>query len=410
MAVTKEARRVASKLRHRLALRKAARELEKTDAPLEPGKYRVLVYFGDTAPHLYQLTQWFPALKEVDAVHGVLIVTRSADAALQLRQDPTNPFPVVQAAIHSDLDPIVSRQDPRVVFYVNHHRSNFSMLWHPTMIHVYIGHGESDKLGISASNQLKAYDFGFVAGQAAIDRVRRRLINYDTAHRLIVVGRPQNDSLPEHTKGIEGSLQTVLYAPSWEGDRPANYYGSLKSHGPTIVRSLLADGGYRVIFRPHPLTGKRDPSYAAARDDIAKLLKTAALEDPGSGHLVDLDSDFGWQLAECDVCIADVSAVALDAVAAGKSLVITEPVSASANVSPASVMSRFDLLPQSQAAQIVSWLHNAQSGEQAQTIAEVREYCFGDTTKGAATEAFVDATSRLADLRDSLLSQRDAQN
>lgn len=278
------------------------------------------------------------------------------------------------------------------------------------MIHVYIGHGESDKLGISASNQLKAYDFGFVAGQAAIDRVKRRLINYDTEQRLIVVGRPQNDALPERTKSVERSRQTVLYAPSWEGDRPANYYGSLKSHGPAIVRALLADGGYRVIFRPHPLTGKRDPSYAAARDDVARLVSAAAAEDPGSDHLVDLDSDFGWQLAECDVCVADVSAVALDAVAAGKSVVITKPASANANVSPASVMSRFDLLPHSQASQIVSWLNDAQSGEQAQTISEVREYCFGDTSKWAATRSFTEATSRLADLRDSLLRQRDALN
>lgn len=410
MGLTTEARSIGRKVRHRLALRKAAKDLASTDRSIEPGSKRVLVYFGDTAPHLYQLTQWFEALREVDATLGVLIVTRSPDAALQLRRDPAHPFPVAHAVIHSDLDPIVAAQDPKVVFYVNHHRSNFSMLWHPTMLHCYIGHGESDKLGISASNQLKAYDFAFVAGQAAIDRVRRRLINYDTAQRLIVVGRPQTDALPTPEPTPDGAPRTVLYAPSWEGDRPANYYGSLRSHGPVIVAALLADGGYRIIFRPHPLTGKRDPQYAAARDQVAQMIATSLAKDPAAGHVVDLGSDFGWQLAQCDVCIADVSAVALDAVAAGKPVVITEPAAQSANVSPDSVMSRFDLLPAAEASRVVEWMQEARSGEQAHIISQVRAYCFGDTTDGAATKLFVDQTVRLADLRDSLLAQRDASD
>ena len=189
----------------------------------------------------------------------------------------------------------------------------------------------------------------------------------------------------------------------------ANYYGSLRSHGPVIVAALLADGGYRVIFRPHPLTGKRDPQYAAARDQVAKMIATSLEEDPGAGHVVDLDSDFGWQLAECDLCVADVSAVALDAVAAGKPVVITEPAAASANVPSNSVMSRFDLLPASEAARVVEWLENAQTGEQAEVISQVRTYCFGDTSNGASTKRFVEQTSRLADLRDSMLAQRDAR-
>lgn len=404
-----EARSVARKARHRLALRKATKDLAKTDRSIEPGTRRVMVHFGDTAPHLYQLTQWFHALCEIDAMLGVLIVTRSPDAALQLRRDPSTPFPVAHAVNHNDLDPIVAAQDPKVALYVNHHRSNFAMLWHPTMLHCYIGHGESDKIGISASNQLKAYDFGFVAGQAAIDRVSRRLINYDTSQRLIVVGRPQTDALPARADTPVDAPRTVLYAPSWEGDRPANYYGSLRSHGPVIVAALLADGGYRVIFRPHPLTGKRDPQYAAARDQVAKMIATSLEKDPGAGHVVDLDSDFGWQLAECDLCVADVSAVALDAVAAGKPVVITEPAAASANVPSDSVMSRFDLLPASEAARVVEWLENAQTGEQAEVISQVRTYCFGDTSNGASTKRFVEQTSRLADLRDSMLAQRDAR-
>ena len=67
------------------------------------------------------------------------------------------------------------------------------------------------------------------------------------------------------------------------------------------------------------------------------------------------------------------------------------------------------LLPASEAARVVEWLENAQTGEQAEVISQVRTYCFGDTSNGASTKLFVDQTSRLADLRDSMLAQRDAR-
>ncbi len=402
---------IARKVRRRLALRSAARELAKTDKPLGSGRFDVIVYFADTSENLYQLTQWLEVLRVIDQTHPVVIITRSADAALSLRRNVNNPFPVVQASRHLDIDPIIDGHDPKIAFYVNHHRGNFAMLWHPTLLHVYLGHGESDKLGISASNQFKAYDFAFVAGQAAVDRVKRRLINYDADQRLIEVGMPQIDApQPAAPRALRAtrSPQTVLYAPSWEGDREANSYGSLRSHGLAMVRALIADDRYRIIFRPHPLSGHRERSYGQARDAVAALVSDAAKQHPETGHLVDVGTDFGWQLAEGDVCIADVSAVALNAVAADKPVVVTKPSSGLAIVSDSSVMSRFDLLPADQAGEIAQWLTSAASGKMSQRIAEIRDYCFGDTSPGAATQRFVAATEQVINLRDSLIRERDA--
>ncbi len=405
MSIKAELIDIARSGRHRLKVRNAAIALAKNTTAHPTGEFNVVVYFSDTEVNLYQLRQWFDVLRAVDEVHRVLIIARSPDAALNLSEDPANPFPVAVAARHNELDPLVAKHSPKVVLYVNHHRGNSAMMWHPDSLHVYIGHGESDKIGISASNQLKAYDFTFVAGQAAIDRIERRLINYDTERRLIEVGRPQVDIEYPQSSPRDGLL-TVLYAPSWEGDRAENSYGSVRSHGQALVGALLADKRYRVVFRPHPLSGQRIRAYRKAVEELTATVIAASKRNPERGHVVDTGADFGLSLSQADLCVADVSAVALDAVGAEKPVVVTRPTEKRAIVSQGSVMSRFTLLPVDDAANIGSWLDDAASGDGAEKIAQTREYCFGDSTPGAATRRFVAATSRLANLRDDLISKR----
>lgn len=396
---------IARSGRHRLRVRKAAKQLSQYVDVRPTGTFDVMVYFADTAKNLYQLNQWFDVLQVVNERHRVLIVTRSADAALALSVDPANPFPVTLARRHNEIDPLIEKYASKVVLYVNHHRANFAMLWHPDSLHVYIGHGDSDKIGISASNQLKAYDFTFVAGQAAIDRIERRLINFDGEGRLITVGRPQFDV--EHRAPAAGNgVQTVLYAPSWEGDRVANSYGSVLTHGSAIVETLLADERWQLVFRPHPLSGLRSREYGQKVEALKATIAAANKRNPGRGHRVDTSPDFGSSLAEADMCVADVSAVALDALGAGKPVVVTEPAEPQAIVDPESVMSRLTLLPAVDARSVGSWLEDAAAGDAAATIAELREYCFGDLSPGTATKLFVDATTKVVALRDELISQR----
>jgi hypothetical protein len=58
-------------------------------------------------------------------------------------------------------------------------------------------------------------------------------------------------------------VKTLLYAPTWEGHQPKTDYSSLSEVGPLLTAALpgLAERGIRVIFRPHPGTGRRDPGY-----------------------------------------------------------------------------------------------------------------------------------------------------
>jgi len=400
MSLSADAGKVASKVKSRLARRQLSKRLNASQLPLSPGAYEVVVYFGDPASYLYQLRPWLPVLRELAEQVGVMVIFRSADTALRAMDDPAFDLPVAYAGAHRDIDPIIAEQNLKVVFYVNHHKSNFAMLWQPSVLHIYLGHGESDKAAISASNQLKAYDFTFVAGQAAIDRVKRRLINFDAEKRLIRVGRPQLayeavDQSPPSDKPF-----TVLYAPSWEGDRPFNNYGSVRSHGQPMVDALLRDGRFRVIFRPHPLTGKIDRGYAAASDQISSSLAKAGAGEPGAGHFTDTTKDFGWQVLAADYCVADVSAVALDWLASDKPLVVATPSHQDAVVEPGSVIARLPMIPAKQSADIVTRLMSAAQASSARDLAAAREHCFGDTTPGVANLLFITATQELMQLRD----------
>src|SRR5690606_39644095 len=117
--------------------------------------------------------------------------------------------------------------------------------------HVFINHGESDKMYMT-TNQYKAYDYALIAGQAARDRLTRTLWDFDLDRKTIEIGRPQADYYSGATPYEPDDRRLVLYAPTWEGDRPAAAYGSVASHGEALVGALLADPRYRVIYRPHP--------------------------------------------------------------------------------------------------------------------------------------------------------------
>ena len=62
----------------------------------------------------------------------------------------------------------------RVVLYVNQNTRNFQMFRYGRRWHVFINHGESDKMYMT-TNQFKAYDYAFIEKVALPRRLRRRL-------------------------------------------------------------------------------------------------------------------------------------------------------------------------------------------------------------------------------------------
>lgn len=353
--------------------------------------FRCAVYFSDDPVNLYQIRQWYAPLVELAKVHPVVVLSRSPETTHLLLDEC--PLPVLWAPEIATIETFVADHDLGLVLYVNQNLRNFQMMRFAGPAHVFVSHGESDK-SYMASNQLKAYDRVFVAGRAAIDRIGGALFEFDVKTRAVAIGRPQTDGVFVTPHLPEDGRTTVLYAPTWEGDRPSMRYGSVSSHGTALVRALLADDRVRLVYRPHPRSGSFDPSYVRDSEGIIALMVSANRADPAARHLVDLDTVFGWHLARLDACISDISAVALDWASTGKPLVLTTPADPLVDVEPTRLSVVVPSISTAECDAIVSVLDEVISHPDPRS-AEVVEHYFGDTSPGAATKRFVEACDLL---------------
>lgn len=394
----KDVRRGIKLVRDTLRLRGAQRELHAKLAerpPFEPHYFRIGVYFADGKVNLYQLRQWYKPLAKLAERHPVLILSRATGAALAILEE--SPVPVAYVRRVSDLEQVIHEQDLHVVFYVNQNAKNFQMMRYGRRWHVFINHGESDKMYMT-TNQFKAYDYAFIAGDAARARLDKVLWDYDFGKRAIPIGRPQSDHYLDGTPlpYTPDAREVVLYAPTWEGDRGAAAYGSIASHGVALVRSLLDSGRHRVIYRPHPRSGVVDHEYAVANRAIIQAIAAANAADPTAQHVFDDGPSLGWQLAAADVAIVDISAMVYDRLAAGKPLLITRPVNADAQIDTTGYLSACEWLAASDGdamlARVDEVAHDPGARER---LGYWVERYFGDTTPGATTARFHAAVDRL---------------
>lgn len=352
-----------------------------------------IVFFPDTREGLYQLQGWYGPLKVLHEARGVTIVCMDSRTAQSIRKDVD--IPVLTISQEAFLDALISRSNVRLFLYVNYTPLNFFALRIRSVVHISLLHGDSDK-SVSISNQVKAFDFSFVAGQAAIDRFKQYTALFDAEARCIPIGRPQIDTDPQvvarEQKGPEKG--TVLYAPTWEGGHDTVSYGSVPSHGLSIVKSLLS-AGFRVIYRPHPLTGQRLARHGEADNEIRRYL--SSLSDAEISTSKPLAEDF----AEADLLIGDVSSVVNDWLVTGKPIIVTRSSVTQTREAATRLLALAPRLPEKEADQTGAWareeLDRDPKREERLTLAE---YYLGDTTRGASIGRFLKACEDAALIRD----------
>ncbi len=381
--------------------RRRARALLAERGPVADGTVEVVLYFPDRLENLYQVDQWYEPLRRLAATHAVAVVTRQWESTARLLREC--PVPVHHADRIEDVERFLDRQRVRAVLYVNQNQQNFPAMRWADPAHVFICHGESDKDYMS-SNQLKVYDHVFVAGAAARERILRKLIGFDPGH-LVEVGRPQVDVHHAGPGLPEDGRVTVLYAPTTEGDVPSMRYSSAPDVGVALVRSLLATGRHRVVYRPHPRLGLTVPAFRAANEEILRMLREANRADPAAAHLADTDGPFGWQVDACDVCVTDVSAVAYDWLATGKPLLLTRPSEPRAELPTVGLVTEMDLLDEDGARRGAELVDAAVAAGSERHTALVEHY-FGDTSPGASMQRFLDACDTVVRERDRALADR----
>jgi hypothetical protein len=358
----------------------------------------VMVFFPESPTNTYQLAQWYGVLRRLARTHPVVVITQDSRTTRAVRAD--SGLPVHCVARSRTLDGLVARSDIALCLYVGHNGRNFSALRFTSIVHVYLGHGDSDK-AVSASNQVKAYDFCFVAGQAAADRMRRTVPLYDVDARVVLVGRPQldDDRADEHAGHAPEAAPRVLYAPTWEGAQRSLAYGSVATHGEALVRSLL-EGGLDVTYRPHPRTGAND--FRARERDLAirGLLQGAA-----TGR-VDTTTPLGTAFRGADVLVTDISSLAMEWLPTLKPLVVTTPAGADVVVPESPLLAavpRLDATDAPRAAEVLTTIL-ADDTTLPNRRALVDHY-LGDVTPGAPTRRFIAACEQAIALRQSELAR-----
>ncbi|MEO5662192.1 MAG: CDP-glycerol glycerophosphotransferase family protein [Nocardioides sp.] len=363
----------------------------------------VLAYYADDPTRSYQLIQWLEVLEVLHAQQPVGIVVRDADVETLLRERTS--LPIFRAPTFSDLTELYAELDAQVVLYCNNSPLNFQSLVSSSMLHVHINHGESDKQSM-ASNNAKAYDRVFVAGEAAVQRHVDGLLEFNT-DRLVRIGRPQLDLRPAALIAPT-TRRTVLYAPTWEGDADYNDYTSVDTIGPEVVRRILAVPGVRVVYKPHPkVTTSLAPAIQAGHLAILSLIDEADTREPDAGHTTVLTGNILAVMPDCDAMVTDVSSVGLDwlYLCTDKPILITDR-----HQDPA----RFrDEVPVSHCADIIdetnvsglSSLLEARLDHDEHYFARLamRHFYFDDIQVGDSTTRFLEAVAELARLRDRLL-------
>ncbi|WP_249523114.1 CDP-glycerol glycerophosphotransferase family protein [Modestobacter marinus] len=353
---------------------------------------RVVVFFPEPPRNAYQLEQWLRPLEHLDRRQGVVLITQDSRTTAQLRAGTT--LPVHCVARTATLDGLVSRGRLALALYVSHHPRNFQLLRYPSLAHVYLGHGESDK-AVSASNQLKAYDRSFVAGQAAVDRIAGELMWFDL-DRLVRIGRPQVSIAERHRPA--GQRPTVLYAPTWEGGQPSMAYSSVPTHGEALVRSLTG-AGLRVVYRAHPRTGANRRDVAEADAALRRVFDEPAVQATGS--VLDPGGPLTEAFSDADLLITDVSSVAVEWLPTGRPLVVTEPAEAGAVVPPSPLLAATPRLAQTAAADTAELVRRCleDDPERAARGALVEHY-LGGGDPAAALGRFLDACQDVLTARD----------
>ncbi|MET9448334.1 hypothetical protein [Streptomyces cinerochromogenes] len=242
-------------------------------------KPETVLYFSGSKDSAYQVNMWLETMEQLDT--RPLIILRER-VILNNLAPTTVPVICVPGGVHLmnlDLSTV------RVALYAANVGKNIHLLRVPTMKHVFIGHGDSDKLA-SVNPYSKVYDEVWTAGRAGRDRYAIADVGVRDED-IVEVGRPQLapiqswQGVPEGPRGgaTDERCPTVLYAPTWEGwdGNPGNT--SIVLAGENIVKRLVtADPPVRVLYKPHPFTGTVSKDAKAAHQRITALVEKAAAE------------------------------------------------------------------------------------------------------------------------------------
>jgi len=209
------------------------------------------VCFGEKADSIYWLRDWLEVFLEFNV--EFLIVLRSKELQNWVFEN----YPLIDSVtvngFQSVFDLYKVSESTRLALYPINSMYNHMFVRLSSVRHVFIGHGDSDKLS-SANKALRMFDEIWCTGQAQVDR----MLNQDfdcKGVRLRKVGRPGLLRLFSASKEKEAKNK-ILYLPTWEGSDERWDYSSACIVD-EILESIVKNSSLSVNVRLHPFIGRR---------------------------------------------------------------------------------------------------------------------------------------------------------
>ncbi|MEI6622826.1 MAG: CDP-glycerol glycerophosphotransferase family protein [Actinomycetes bacterium] len=230
---------------------------------------------GTDVASLYQIRGWLATMERVREPAIILMRSHEQFEELGPTTIPTVSMPMTNDFVSMDLSSL------RAGLYLANTGDIIHLVREPSAMSAFIGHGDSDKAS-SFNPYSKVYDQLWLAGEAGANRYRRANIGVHE-DQFVYVGRPQLDAIETRDAGRRSDhVPTILYAPTWEGVATEQQYTSLLGESVALIEAILASTTpVRVVYKPHPYTGRRLPQARNVHRRIVALLDTA---NERSGH------------------------------------------------------------------------------------------------------------------------------
>jgi len=151
----------------------------------------------------------------------------------------------------------------KLILYMFNAQSNCRMVAYREAKHVFIGHGESNKLS-SAKPIFRIYDQIAVSGVGSIQRFLKRNIFTECdiqQNKFLLVGNQFLGKLPFY---YDEHADAILYAPTWEGGVVDENFTSIDKSLESfkiLVKYAQEHKINKIIVKPHPNTGHRKKEY-----------------------------------------------------------------------------------------------------------------------------------------------------
>jgi len=168
--------------------------------------------------------------------------------------------------------------DSTILYFFNA-QSNCRLVSYREARHIYVGHGESNKLS-SAKPIFRIYDMVAVSGEASLRRFLDQGIFTECDIKNGKFLKVGNQFIGKLVFDYSHDAGRLLYAPTWEGGIEEENYSSIDRELKSfryIAEFSKKSKIHTVVIQPHPNLGHRDPRYLLYLMKGVRVLENSGL-------------------------------------------------------------------------------------------------------------------------------------